>query len=62
MGIGNKMSGVFIIDGHAISLEPGQIVSYRDDKSVEEFQTRGTMESEHRRRYPDKYDNNEETP
>ena len=62
MGIGDKTSGFFIIGGHAVALEPGQIVSFRDDTVIEEFQTRGTMESEHRRRYPDKYDKDEENP
>ena len=62
MGIGDKTSGFFIIGGHAVALEPGQIVSFRDDTVIEEFQTRAEMEAEYLRRYPELYVENEETP
>lgn len=47
--------GAYIIDGHVIHLEADQEVAFRDAATVETFDTREAMEAEHRKRFPEKY-------
>jgi hypothetical protein len=48
--------GAHIIDGHAIHLEAGQEVAFRDAATVETFNSREAMEAEHRERFPEKFE------
>ena len=55
MAIITKFSGHFIINSAAISLGAGQVVSYRDDATVQEFATEAEMLAAHQAQFPDTY-------
>ena len=50
-----KTEGHFIINSSAISLGAGQVVSYRDDATVQEFDTESEMIAAHQAQFPDAY-------
>ena len=50
-----KIKGYWIINGSAVSLTIGQVVSYPDNATVEQFDTEELMLEEHELRYPEKY-------
>ena len=50
-----KIKGYWIINGSAVSLTIGQVVSYPDNATVEQFDTKELMLKEHELRYPEKY-------
>lgn len=47
-----KTAGFYIINGSPVALSPGQVVSYRDDAEVDEFDTGDAMWAEYERRLP----------
>ena len=47
--------GFFIIDSHAIELAPGQVVSYRNDATVQTFNTAEEMRTAHQLQFPEQY-------
>jgi hypothetical protein len=55
MGIETKTDGHFIINSAAISLGEGNVVSYRDDATVQEFDTEAAMLAAHQAQFPDAY-------
>jgi len=50
-----KTEGHFIINGSAISLD-GNVVSYRDDAVVQEFDTKDAMLAAHEKQFPEQYE------
>jgi len=65
MNIITKTEGHFIINSAAYSLESGNVVSYRDDAVVQEFESKAEMQVAHEAQFPDQYvveDEAEETP
>jgi hypothetical protein len=50
-----KSSGHFIINSAAISLGDSNVVSYRDDATVQEFDTESAMLAAHQAQFPDAY-------
>jgi len=50
-----KTEGHFIINSSAISLD-GNVVSYRDDATVQEFDTKGAMLAAHQEQFPEQYE------
>lgn len=55
-----KTQGYYIINGSLISLEEGQVVSYRNDAEVQEFETEQLLLEAHQNQYPELYVMNEE--
>ena len=55
MAILTKTEGYFIINGGAISLGDDTEVSYRDDATVQEFDTEALMLAAHEEQFPDQY-------
>jgi hypothetical protein len=55
MAITTKTVGHFIINGAAISLGEGNVVSYRDDANVQEFGTEAEMLAAHQEQFPEQY-------
>jgi hypothetical protein len=55
MAIITKTEGHFIINSAAISLSEGNVVSYRDDATVQEFDTEVAMLAAHQAQFPDAY-------
>jgi len=49
-----KTEGHFIINSAAVSLD-GNVVSYRDDAVVQEFDTKEAMLAAHKEQFPDAY-------
>ena len=50
-----KTEGHFIINRSAISLD-GNVVSYRDDAVVQEFDTMAEMLAAHQEQFPEQYE------
>jgi hypothetical protein len=59
MAITTKTEGHFIINTAAISLGPNNVVSYRDDATVQEFGTEASMIEAHRLQFPEQYIDNQ---
>jgi hypothetical protein len=57
MTIITKTEGHFIINSSAISLGDNNVVSYRDDATVQEFDTEAEMLAAHQAQFPDAYVN-----
>ena len=57
MSIVTKTAGYFIINGSAVSLSGGNVVSYRDDAAVQEFDNKAEMLAAHQAQFPDAYAN-----
>jgi hypothetical protein len=57
MAIITKTEGHFIINSAAISLGDRNVVSYRDDATVQEFDTETEMLAAHQVQFPDAYVN-----
>ena len=55
MAIENKTSGCYIINSTAVCLMEGQVVSYRDDAVVQEFDTEEEMLAAHEEQFPEQY-------
>lgn len=55
MAIITKTEGHFIINGSAISLGESNVVSYRDDAKVQEFETEAEMRAAHQEQFPEQY-------
>ena len=55
MAILTKTEGYFIINSGAISLSESNSVSYRDDATVQEFDTEALMLAAHGEQFPDQY-------
>lgn len=55
MTVLTKTSGFGLIDEHYIDLEPGQVCSYRDDKTVHDYATRKQLLDGFKSLYPAKY-------
>ena len=55
MAIENKTSGCYIINSTAACLMEGQVVSYRDDAIVQEFETEEEMLAAHQEQFPEQY-------
>ena len=55
MAILTKTEGYFIINGGAISLGDDTEVSYRDDATVQEFDTEELMLAAHEEQFPEQY-------
>jgi hypothetical protein len=55
MAIITKTEGYFIINSTAISLVEEQVVSYRDDATVQEFATEAEMRAAHQAQFPAAY-------
>ena len=53
--ITTKTSGHFIIHSAAISLGDSNVVSYRNDAAVQEFDTEAEMLAAHQAQFPDAY-------
>ena len=60
MAILTKTEGYFIINGGAISLGESNVVSYRDDTTVQEFDTKALMLAAHKEQFPDQYSDSDE--
>ena len=60
MAILTKTEGYFIINGGAISLGDDTEVSYRDDATVQEFDTEALMLAAHEEQFPEQYSDEEE--
>jgi len=60
MNIQNKTSCCCIINSTAVVLTEGQVVSYRDDAIVQEFDTEEEMLTAHKEQFPDQYPEEEE--
>ena len=60
MGILTKTEGYFIINDGAISLSESNVVSYRDDATVQEFDTEALMLAAHEEQFPEQYSDEEE--
>ena len=60
MAIENKTSGCYIINSTAVCLMEGEIVSYRDDAVVQEFETEEEMLVAHEEQFPEQYLEEEE--
>ena len=56
MAILTKTEGYFIINGGAISLDDDTEVSYRDDATVQEFDTEALMLAAHEEQFPEQYE------
>ena len=54
MSIITKTEGYFIINTAAVSLD-GNVVSYRDDATVQEFASESEMLTAHEEQFPDQY-------
>jgi len=59
MNIQNKTSCCCIINSTAVVLTEGQVVSYRDDAIVQEFETKEEMFAAHREQFPDQWQEEE---
>ena len=55
MAIITRTEGYFIINSSAVSLGPSNVVSYRDDAVVQEFDTEDAMLAAHQEQFPDQY-------
>ena len=55
MAILTKTEGYFIINSGAVSLSESTSVSYRDDATVQEFDTEALMLAAHEEQFPDQY-------
>ena len=55
MAILTKTEGYFIINSGAISLTDSTSVSYRDDATIQEFDTEALMLAAHKEQFPDQY-------
>lgn len=55
MTVLTQTSGRFLIDQHVIELEPGQVVSYRDDKEFHSYPSFNALLDGLKARYPQKY-------
>jgi len=55
MAILTKTEGYFIINNGAISLSESTSVSYRDDATIQEFDTEELMLAAHEEQFPDQY-------
>ena len=55
MGILTKTEGYFIINDGAVSLDGTNVVSYRDDATVQEFDTEALMLAAHEEQFPEQY-------
>lgn len=55
MGILTKTEGYFIINEGAVSLDGTNVVSYRDDATVQEFDTEALMLAAHEEQFPEQY-------
>jgi hypothetical protein len=55
MAIITKTDGHFIINSAAVSLGASNVVSYRDDATVQEFVSKTEMQAAHQAQFPDKY-------
>jgi hypothetical protein len=55
MTIITKTKGHFIINSSPISLGDSNVVSYRDDATVQEFVSEAEMQAAHQAQYPDQY-------
>ena len=55
MAIITKTEGHFIINSAAISLGASNVVSYRDDATVQEFASKADMQTAHQAQFPDQY-------
>lgn len=55
MAIITKTIGYFIINSGAFSLEGGNVVSYRDDALVQEFDSEAEMLTVHEAQFPEQY-------
>ena len=53
--ITTKTRGHFIINSSAISLGDSNVVSYRNDAAVQEFDTEAEMLTAHQAQFPDAY-------
>ena len=60
MAILTKTEGYFIINDGAVSLDGTNVVSYRDDATVQEFDTEALMLAAHEEQFPDQYVEEEE--
>ncbi len=60
MAILTKTEGHFIINDGAFSLSESTVVSYRDDATVQEFDTEELMLTAHREQFPDQYSESDE--
>ena len=56
MAIITKTIGYFIINSGAFSLEGGNVVSYRDDAVVREFDSEAEMLTAHEAQFPEQYE------
>lgn len=61
MSIITKFAGHFIINSAAVSLS-GTVVSYRNDASVQEFDTKAEMLAAHETQFPEYYEVEEGEP
>lgn len=57
VSIVTKTAGHFIINSSAVSLSGGNVVSYRDDAAVQEFDNKSEMLAAHELQFPDAYAN-----
>ena len=55
MSILTKTEGYFIINDGAVSLDGTNVVSYRDDATVQEFDTEALMLAAHEEQFPEQY-------
>jgi hypothetical protein len=55
VGILTKTEGYFIINEGAVSLDGTNVVSYRDDATVQEFDTEALMLAAHEEQFPEQY-------
>lgn len=55
MAIITKTRGYFIINSTAISLDGKNVVSFRDDAIVQEFENEALMLDAHRKQFPEQY-------
>tara|TARA_R110000764_G_scaffold83133_4_gene163583 strand:- start:1811 stop:1999 length:189 start_codon:yes stop_codon:yes gene_type:complete len=55
MAIITKTTGYFIINEGAMALSGNTVVSYRDDATVQEFDTEALMLAAHEEQFPEQY-------
>ena len=60
MAILTKTEGYFIINDGAVSLSGSNVVSYRDDATVQEFDTEALMLAAHEEQFPEQYSDSDE--